>query len=168
MKQIFKQFKLVFFVFFISVMGCTAQQERPNILFVLCDDLGYNDVGFNGSTDIITPELDKLANDGVTFTSAYVAHPFCGPSRASILTGRYPHEMGVAFNLHSNSSMNDADNMGIPTDETYMSKVLQDAGYHTSAFGKWHLGSAPKFHPNTRGFDNYYGFLGGGHNYFPQ
>ncbi|WP_165732675.1 sulfatase-like hydrolase/transferase [Polaribacter sp. 20A6] len=167
MKQISKQLKLLFFGTFISVMGCTAQEERPNILFVLCDDLGYNDVGFNGSTDIITPELDKLANDGITFTSAYVAHPFCGPSRASILTGRYPHEMGAAFNLHSNSSMNDADNMGIPTEETYMSKVLQDAGYYTSALGKWHLGSAPKFHPNTRGFDNYYGFLGGGHNYFP-
>ena len=168
MKEISKQIKLLFFGTFITILGCTAQDERPNILFVLCDDLGYNDVGFNGSTDIITPELDKLANEGIMFTSAYVAHPFCGPSRASILTGRYPQEMGTAFNLHSNSSMNDADNMGIPTEETYMSKVLQDAGYYTSAFGKWHLGSAPKFHPNTRGFDNYYGFLGGGHNYFPE
>ena len=64
--------------------------------------------------------------------------------------------------------MNDADNMGIPVEETYVSKVLQDAGYYTSAIGKWHVGSAPKFHPNKRGFDNFYGFLGGGHNYFPE
>ena len=168
MSQISKQLKLVFFGTFISILSCAAQQERPNILFILCDDLGYNDVGFNGSTDIITPEMDKLANDGVIFTSAYAAHSFCGPSRAALMTGRYSQQMGTAFNLHSNSSMNDADNMGIPTEETYIAKVLQNAGYYTSALGKWHLGSAPKYHPNKRGFDNYYGFLGGGHNYFPE
>ena len=145
-----------------------SQESRPNILVVLCDDLGYNDVGFNGSTDIITPELDKLAHGGTIFTSAYVAHPFCGPSRSAIMTGRYPHFTGTAYNLFQNSSEEDKDNMGIPVEETYVSKVLQDGGYYTSAVGKWHLGAAPKYHPNKRGFDNFYGFLGGGHEYFPE
>ena len=145
-----------------------AQKSKPNILFILCDDLGYADVGFNGSPDIVTPEMDKLAKNGTVFTSAYVAHPFCGPSRASLMTGRYPHEIGTPFNLHSNSSEKNEDSMGIPLKEVFMSKVLQDAGYYTSAIGKWHLGAAPKFHPNKRGFDNFYGFLGGGHDYFPS
>ncbi len=142
--------------------------ERPNILVILCDDLGYADVGFNGSPDIITPQLDLLANESVVCTSAYVAHSFCGPSRAALLTGRYPHNIGTPFNLPHNSSEDDADNMGVPVDQTYVSKALQKAGYHTGIVGKWHLGSAPKFHPNKRGFDDFYGFLGGGHDYFPE
>ncbi|SDE42849.1 Arylsulfatase A [Pricia antarctica] len=145
-----------------------AQETRPNILFVLCDDLGYADVGFNGSKDIMTPEIDKLAYSGTIFTSAYVAHPFCGPSRAALLTGRYPQAIGTAYNLFHNSSEEDKDNMGVPLDETYMAKVLQEAGYYTSAIGKWHVGAAPKYHPNQRGFDDFYGFLGGGHDYFPE
>ncbi len=165
----FNHFKLFLFATVLSVTTIgLAQETRPNILVVLCDDLGYADVGFNGSTDIITPELDKLAKNGSIFTSAYVAHPFCGPSRSAIMTGRYPHLTGTAYNLFHNSSENDNDNMGIPVEETYMAKVLQKAGYYTSAIGKWHLGSAPKFHPNKRGFDNFYGFLGGGHDYFPN
>ncbi|MRI00130.1 sulfatase-like hydrolase/transferase [Kriegella sp. EG-1] len=145
-----------------------AQEERPNILIILCDDLGYADVGFNGSLDILTPELDALANASVVCTSAYVAHPFCGPSRAALLTGRYPQKIGVPFNLPHNSSEHDKDNMGVPLNATYMSNALQSVGYHTGIVGKWHLGSAPKFHPNKRGFDDFYGFLGGGHDYFPK
>ena len=122
-------FTALFILSLIGISGCTAQTEKPNILLVLCDDLGYADVGFNGSPDITTPELDKLAENGTMFTSAYVAHPFCGPSRASLLTGRYSQEIGTPFNLHANSSENDDDNMGIPMNETYMSKVLQDAGW---------------------------------------
>ncbi|WP_189360092.1 sulfatase-like hydrolase/transferase [Algibacter mikhailovii] len=167
MAKISKPIKLLLLGTFISIMSCLGQQAKPNILFILCDDLGYNDVGFNGSTDITTPELDKLADNGTIFTSAYVAHPFCGPSRASLLTGRYSQEIGTPFNLHGNSSKNDEDNMGIPLEETFISKVLNDAGYYTSVIGKWHLGNSPKYHPNKRGFDNFYGFLGGGHDYFP-
>ncbi|MBT9190124.1 sulfatase family protein [Zobellia russellii] len=162
-------FKLFLFATILSMTTIgLAQETRPNILVVLCDDLGYADVGFNGSTDIVTPEMDKLARAGVIFSSAYVAHPFCGPSRSALLTGRYPHLTGTPYNLFHNSSDKDEDNMGVPLEETYMSKVLQQAGYYTSAIGKWHLGSAPKFHPNKRGFDNFYGFLGGGHDYFPK
>lgn len=151
----------------LSAISC-AQEERPNILVILCDDLGYADVGFNGSPDILTPELDALANESIVCTSAYVAHPFCGPSRAALLTGRYPHNIGTPFNLRGNSSAVDADDMGVPVNATYMSKALQEAGYYTGIVGKWHLGSAPKFHPNRRGFDDFYGFLGGGHDYFPE
>lgn len=141
------------------------KESKPNILVVLCDDLGYADVGFNGSEDIKTPALDKLAADGTIFTSAYVSHPFCGPSRTSIMTGVYPHKIGSQFNLQPNC---ETTGKGVPKEETFISKVLQDAGYYTGAIGKWHLGSVDKFHPNNRGFDDFYGFLGGGHNYFPK
>jgi len=142
-----------------------SENKRPNILVVLCDDLGYNDVGFNGSTDIVTPNLDKLANGGITFTSAYVTHPFCGPSRASIMTGRYPHAIGTPYNLSDDGSRSE---LGVPVKETFISNVLQDAGYHTAAIGKWHLGFNPEYQPNQRGFDDFYGFLAGGHDYFPE
>ena len=156
------------------VVSCTSKQvsqstkkdERPNILFILCDDLGYSDVGFNGGKDVKTPSLDALAANGVMFTSAYVAHPFCGPSRAAIMTGRYPHPIGAQFNL-PRTGMRGYHTKGVPTEEPFLSKTLQKAGYYTGAVGKWHLGHATEFHPNNRGFDDFYGFLGGGHNYFP-
>ena len=150
----------------VSTSGISAKASRPNILFVLCDDLGYADVGFNGSNDIITPELDKLANGGTIVTSAYVTHPFCGPSRAGLLTGRYPHTFGSQFNLPKNSEVTVGE--GIPLSEKFMSKMLQESGYYTSAIGKWHLGAVEGYHPNDRGFDDFYGFLGGGHEYFPS
>ena len=142
-----------------------TETKRPNILVILCDDLGYADVGFNGSKDIVTPSLDKLANNGMIFTSAYVTHPFCGPSRASIMTGRYPHVIGTPYNLRDDGSRPD---FGVPVEETYMSNVLQSAGYYTAAIGKWHLGFDPEYQPNNRGFDEFYGFLAGGHDYFPE
>lgn len=144
----------------------SVKASRPNIVFVLCDDLGYADVGFNGSKDIITPELDKLASTGTICTSGYVIHPFCGPSRAGLMAGRYPHTFGSQFNLPRNSHITVGE--GIPLSEKFMSKMLQESGYYTGAIGKWHLGAVPGYHPNERGFDDFYGFLGGGHNYFPS
>ncbi|TKB43674.1 sulfatase-like hydrolase/transferase [Thalassotalea mangrovi] len=137
---------------------------RPNILLILTDDQGYADVGFNNQqTDVVTPNLDALANNGLVFNSAYVAHPFCGPSRAALMTGRYPHKIGSQFNLPVGGS-----STGIDVNETFISKTLQQAGYFTGAIGKWHLGELEPYHPNNRGFDEFYGFLGGGHDYFPS
>ena len=126
-----------------SLAGCSvlvmsnvlAQTSRPNILVVLCDDLGYCDVGFNGSPDIKTPNIDKLAKGGTVFTSAYVAHPFCGPSRAALMTGRYPQCIGTPYNLRDEGYETED---GVPLSETFMSNVLHDAGYYTAAIGKWH------------------------------
>lgn len=140
--------------------------NQPNILLILCDDLGYADVGFNGSKDIKTPSLDALAKQGTIFSSAYVAHSFCGPSRASLMTGRYAHKIGAQYNLPPNNQKNDTS--GVTVNEKFISSVLKDAGYHTGLVGKWHLGETEKYHPNNRGFDDFYGFLGGGHSYFPE
>ncbi len=148
-----------------KITTSNKQKATPNILLILCDDLGYSDVGFNGAKDIKTPALDNLAKNGTVLTSAYVAHPFCGPSRTSIMTGRYAHKIGGQFNLpraHENAGL------GVTTKEQYISKTLQKAGYYTGAVGKWHLGTIQKYHPNNRGFDDFYGFLGGGHDYFPK
>ncbi|TRX58182.1 sulfatase-like hydrolase/transferase [Thalassomonas sp. M1454] len=142
-----------------------ADAKRPNILVILTDDMGYGDVGFNGAKDIFTPNLDQLAAAGTRFDSAYNAHPFCGPSRAGIMTGRYPHKFGSQFNLPTS---NRSGGIGIPVNETFISEELQDAGYFTGAIGKWHLGEEAQYHPNNRGFDQFYGFLNGGHDYFPE
>ena len=153
----------------LALLASPAAAERPNIVLILCDDLGYSDVGFNGADDIETPQLDQLARDGTIFRSAYAVHPFCGPSRMGLMTGRYPHAFGSPFNLPETGDGNqEYYNQGIDVDETLISTVLQRAGYYTGAMGKWHMGTAPQFHPNARGFDDYYGFLGGGHKYFPE
>ncbi|SMP41429.1 Arylsulfatase A [Neorhodopirellula lusitana] len=142
---------------------------RPNIVVIMCDDLGYSDVGFSGAPDIRTPNLDSLAKAGTICTSGYVAHPFCGPSRMGMMSGRYPHAFGGQYNLPpAHAGMEDYNKLGIPIEETTISTVLQNAGYHTGAIGKWHLGEEADYHPNNRGFDDFYGFLGGGHNYFPE
>ncbi|EWH08975.1 sulfatase [Catenovulum agarivorans DS-2] len=150
----------------VALIGCNGSTEqqvdkRPNIVFVLLDDLGYADLGYmpNSEPDIYTPSIDALANQGTRFSQAYVTHPYCGPSRAGIMTGRYQHEFGSQFNLADYSTH------GIPTSETYFSTVLQQAGYSTGLVGKWHLGEEPEYRPNVRGFDYFYGMLGGGHVY---
>ncbi len=150
-----------------------APTKRPNIVFILCDDLGYADVGFNAKhfgveTDVVTPNLDAMARRGTIFSQAYVAHPFCGPSRMALLSGRMPHCFGGQKNLPDVAkNLEDYNGKGIPESETLISSVLQKAGYRTGCIGKWHLGDARPFHPNTRGFDEFFGFLGGGHQYYP-
>lgn len=149
-------------------------QPQPNIVLIFCDDLGYADVGFNAQhfgveTDVVTPNLDALAKKGTIFRQAYVAHPFCGPSRMGLLAGRMPHCFGGQKNLPDVAkNLEDYNQKGIPENETLMSTVLQTAGYRTACIGKWHLGNSKPFHPNTRGFDEFFGFLGGGHQYYPS
>lgn len=137
----------------------------PNIIVILTDDQGYGDVGFNGCKDIPTPGIDRIAANGTVFTSGYVSYAVCGPSRAGLITGRYQDRFGFSRNpvLAPNDST-----VGLPHNEQTMADLLKQAGYSTAAFGKWHLGAHPTLHPNRRGFDDFYGFLSGGHRYFPE
>ena len=137
---------------------------RPNILLIVADDLGYNDVGFQGARDIPTPHLDRLAASGIRCTDGYVSYPVCSPSRAGFLTGRYQQRFGYEYNPKWDAT---AATHGLPLSETTLADSLRAAGYTTGAVGKWHLGAHPQFHPNRRGFDEYFGFLGGGHRYLP-
>lgn len=137
---------------------------KPNVLVIIADDLGYNDVGFQGSKQIPTPHLDKLAARSLRCTNGYVSHPFCSPTRAGIMTGRYQHRFG-----HENNPawLPESTTAGLSLEETTFPALMKQAGYTTGAVGKWHLGAHPQFHPNRRGFDEYFGALGGGHVYFP-
>ena len=132
----------------------------PNIVLILADDLGYADVGFQGLTDFATPSIDALAEAGIRFSNGYVSHSYCSPSRAGLLTGRYQHRFG-----HINNPSFRA-NEGLPLDQTLLAEALAPAGYLSGIVGKWHLGDAPRFRPRERGFDEFFGILGGGHDYF--
>jgi len=142
-------------------MLCRAA-EKPNILIIVSDDQGYADAGFQGSRDLKTPHLDALAASGVRCVSGYVTYPVCSPSRAGLLTGRYQARFG-----HENNPVYDPLDRkeGLPLTETLLPQVLKSAGYHTGWIGKWHLGSAPEFVPWARGFDESFGFIGGGHRF---
>jgi len=147
---------------FLSFELCSlslAASPRPNILFIVGDDMGYSDVGFQGCKDIPTPNLDALAASGVRFTSGYVSGPYCSPTRAGLMTGRYQTRFGHEFNPAQGNS-------GLPLTERTIADRLKAAGYVTGLVGKWHLGAQPEFHPQKRGFDEFYGFLGGAHDYF--
>lgn len=147
----------------ILAIGSANASDKPNIIVIMADDMGYADAGFTGATDIRTPNLDALAKSGVVFRQGYVTHPFCGPSRAALMSGRYQHRFGFEANPAYDTSN---PYLGIDPGEMLFPKRLQKAGYRTGAIGKWHLGAASPFHPNKRGFDYFYGFLGGGHDYF--
>ena len=160
-------------VIFLMVNLCSipAQQaQQPNIILLFADDAGYADFGFHGSKEILTPNLDRLAAQGVIFTQGYVSASVCGPSRAGMLTGRYQQRFGFEENnvpgFMSEVSAADGIEMGLPLSEKTMANYLQAAGYRTAVFGKWHLGGADHFHPTRRGFDEFFGFRGGARSYW--
>ncbi|MBE2284224.1 MAG: sulfatase [Prosthecobacter sp.] len=161
----FRHLTMRSFVFLVSLLlTASSFAAKPNVLVIVADDLGYNDVGFQGSKEIPTPHLDKLAARSLRCTNGYVSHPFCSPTRAGIMTGRYQHRFG-----HENNPAwlpNDTV-AGLPLTEKTYPQLMKQAGYTTGAVGKWHLGAHPQFHPNQRGFDEYFGALGGGHQDFP-
>jgi arylsulfatase A-like enzyme len=138
---------------------------RPNILILFSDDQGYADLGVQGAKDIPTPNIDSLARNGMRFTSAYVSSPMCSPSRAGLLTGRSQSRFGHDVNWHPEWPVDPEDTRGLPLSEKTLGDQLRAAGYRTGIVGKWHLGEAPPFHPNRRGFDEFFGFISGGHNY---
>jgi len=134
---------------------------KPNIVHIVADDLGWKDVGFNGATDIKTPNLDKLAAEGVKFTQFYV-QPMCTPTRAALMTGRYPFRYGLETAVIPSVS-----SYGLDTTECLLPQSLKDAGYNTAIIGKWHLGHAnKKYWPRQRGFDYQYGAMIGELDYF--
>ena len=136
------------------------------MIVIMCDDLGYADVGFNGCMDIPTPNIDSIAENGIRCTNGYVAYAVCGPSRAGFMTARYPQRFG--FERNPQYQPGDP-NMGLTRDEKTIAELLRPAGYHSGIIGKWHLGAhIPTSHPMKRGFDEFYGHLGGGHTYFPE
>jgi arylsulfatase A-like enzyme len=142
-----------------------AAAQNPNVIIILADDLGYADVGFNGCKDIPTPNIDRIAKAGVVFSSGHVTFAVCSPSRAGLLTGRYQYRFGYERNplyVPADSTM------GLPLTEETMADVLGRSGYHSMLVGKWHLGAHPSLHPLKRGFNEFFGFLGGGHQYFPE
>jgi arylsulfatase A-like enzyme len=136
-----------------------GQTQRPNIVLIVSDDLGYADIGIYGSRDIPTPNIDRIGREGIHFTNAYVSGPYCSPTRAGLMTGRYPQRFGFEFNPDGSPDY------GLPLSETTMADRLKAAGYRTALFGKWHLGSADRLHPMRRGFEEFYGFLGADHSY---
>ncbi|MBM3724219.1 MAG: sulfatase [Acidobacteria bacterium] len=127
-----------------------AQAARPNIILIYCDDLGYGDLGCYGSK-IRTPNLDRMAAEGVRFTHFYSANPVCSPSRAALMTGRYPTRVGVPRVFFP------GDKEGLARDEVTMAAMLKEHGYKTMCVGKWHLGHLPPYLPASRGFDGYFG-----------
>src|SRR6516162_5031032 len=138
-----------------------AMPAKPNILVIVADDLGYGDIGVHGGRDVPTPHLDALAAAGVRCTSGYVSAPYCSPSRAGLLTGRYQTRFGHEFNPH----VGPEGKLGLPLDQRTLADLLRTAGYATGLVGKWHLGFSKAHHPQARGFDEFFGFLVGAHNY---
>lgn len=160
-----------------SVSGVVAQPpaERPNIVFMLADDLGYGDLASFGAKDARTPHIDSLGRDGVRFTNAYANGPECTPSRTAILTGRYPQRAGgmecpigtgnvgrydEAIRLRARNDL------GLPPRMALLAPGLKSAGYATALVGKWHMGYEPKFNPLDQGFDRFFGILGGNVDYY--
>ena len=152
---------LLIFVFFTGIFlpGCAPQNPNqkeegrtpPNIIIIFTDDQGYQDVGCFGSPDISTPNLDRLAKNGVRFTQFYVAQPVCSASRAALLTGCYPNRLGVSGAFGPNAQH------GLHPEEMTIAEMLKPLGYATGIFGKWHLGDLSPFLPTEQGFDEYYG-----------
>jgi len=145
---------------FLTVISCaasigrSADPPKQNILLIFVDDLGYYDVGCYGATEVKTPRIDRLAENGVRFTDYYAAAPICSPSRSGLLTGRYPRRFGMATWVQRADSRR-----GIPRRELMISELLHANGYATACIGKWHVGFTPELLPRQRGFDYYFGLL---------
>lgn len=146
-----------------------AEKSKPNFIVILADDLGYNDIGCFGSPLIKTPNIDRMAKEGVQFTSFYVGASVCTPSRAALLTGCYPARVGMGDELVNQPEyggkigksyvkvLHSGSKLGLNPDETIIPEVLKPAGYFSGIIGKWHLGDAPEFNPIREGFDYFFG-----------
>ena len=161
------------FAMALAVTGCGPDPEAadesppppPNVIIILADDLGYGDIGANGSTVISTPHIDELAANGVRLTDGYASAAVCSPMRAGLYTGRYQNRFGYEYNPTANYERNADAELGLPVDETTLGDMMREAGYATGLVGKWHLGAREQYQPLKRGFDEFFGLLGGGTSY---
>ena len=148
------------------ILGASPQaqaQRPPNVVLVMMDDLGYGDLGSYGASDVRTPNIDRLAREGVRLTDAYANGAVCTPTRAALISGRYQQRVGLEWVL----TISPADReLGLRAPGTSLPALLKANGYATGLIGKWHLGWKPEFGPNAHGFDEFYGFLSGAHSYY--
>ena len=167
MRRVVLAVRLLFFLALTSSAAITyaladePEAIKPNIVVIVGDDMGNSDVGAFGSPDIRTPNIDAIAARGIKMSTGYVTASLCLPSRAGIMTGRYPERFGVYDNPRGGGP-----NVGLPVAETTIAEMLKPLGYATAAIGKWHLGAHPSLHPNAAGFDLFYGFKLSLHHYF--
>tara|TARA_R110002074_G_scaffold167299_1_gene328313 strand:- start:1332 stop:3119 length:1788 start_codon:yes stop_codon:yes gene_type:complete len=157
-----KQFKILSILILLSILISCVEKvkeksskpaiKKPNVILILADDQGWGDLSSSGNTNLNTPNIDSLKSNGASFENFYV-QPVCSPTRAELLTGRYFTRMGV----YETSSGGERFNLN----ETTIAELLKNEGYHTAAFGKWHNGMQPPYHPNSRGFEQFYGFASG-------
>ena len=147
----------------LAIPRVVRAQDRPNVLFILADDLGYGDLSCYGRPDYETPVLDRLATQGMKFMSAYAAAPVCTPTRCAFITGRYPQRFDVGLQEPLTVS---SPPVGIPAGQPTVASRMRAAGYETALIGKWHLGWRPEYQPNRYGFDEFYGSLSGALDYF--
>ena len=143
---------VVFFVLLLCMCHEVPGADQPNVIVILTDDQGWGDLSLNGNVSIETPHIDQLAGDGARFQHFYVS-PVCSPTRAEFLTGRHHVRCGVYSTSEGGERVN--------ADEIMIGEVFRNAGYRTGAFGKWHSGMQHPYHPNARGFDEFYGFCSG-------
>ncbi len=159
-----KTIRLGLLTLLVALAGCKKPVEvkkpiqKPNVLIILADDLGYGDISSFGQPNYTTPQIDNIAKEGVLSTDFYVPTPYCAPSRATLLTGRFPLRHGLVRNPAPDAS-EAANNLGISQNEITLAEVFRDAGYATKAIGKWHMGHKKEYFPVEHGFDEYYGIL---------
>ena len=160
--------------FVLTIVGlilaaASALGSKPNIVVILADDAGYADFGFTDGALVPTPHLDRLAASGIICHQGYVTASTCTPSRMGLISGRYQQKFGAECNvpIHPTPGYTEED-LGLDTQEQTLGDVMQKQGYRTIAIGKWHLGELPQYYPMNRGFDEFYGFLGGSRTYWPS
>ena len=145
--------KLLLLAIIISALPCFA---HTNVIILLADDMGYGDLSCYGQKKYKTPNIDQMAKDGAKLTDFYVPCPYCAPTRAALMTGRYQFRSGITRNPAPDEGINE---IGIPDEEITLGQAFQKAGYRTCCIGKWHLGHLPKFYPTRHGFNEYLGIL---------
>src|SRR5688500_10044608 len=153
---------LIFAALSFGTISEAQAQRPPNVVVVMMDDLGYGDLGSYGGSDVRTPNIDRLAREGVRLTDAYANGPVCTPTRAALITGRYPQRVGLEDVLGFSPADRER---GLPVAGHSLPALLEARGYATGLIGKWHLGWKPEFGPNAHGFDEFYGFMSGAHSY---